>query len=520
MTQRIKMETVASTTIDETTSSLDLRILELIQATQDRTIRPAKVSTELGISINEATAELCGLLAAVGGGIDGAAFRFEQADGNPVMVFTFPEDFRARALRKRRRQDFHETMQTVLDIVGKILKTVTAFGLILSLLIVSLAAMMGLVAAVIGLSRTGNQGHRNIVVRQLRSMFYTTRQLLWCYAVFGPAGDDGQDLFLREVAYDTSLACSVCYGNPASFFYWIRAQQLARRSRVRGWTAFARSQGTLTNNEGAALLRPRLRPNNLPTDTPEISQRTLLPVAVEFLFGPPSYLNEETEKWKLRAHALIQKSMISSSRGVSLEEMSPYVDHPPATLSESSKIVEQGLILVAYFNGVPMKNCTDQPAKARFNFPELLSESSSITKFDSSPVYDDDGSWSSVLYAKEAGSGRLRSSFDVAESIEEPPLRFTQLPKKDFVRCIGLGLLNLIGVLWLGQSIGVGGALELKSGILLERFLRRWVVPILQFYGFLFLGLPAGRLGIVILRNKHRYVRNRKRRSLVKELTA
>lgn len=76
-----------------------------------------------------------------------------------TMVFTFPPDFKRRALRKRRKDDVRAVLQKVLMVIVKILKIVTAFGLILSLLFLSVAAAIGLMAAVIALSCTEG-GHR------------------------------------------------------------------------------------------------------------------------------------------------------------------------------------------------------------------------------------------------------------------------------------------------------------------------------------------------------------------------
>ena len=121
----------------------------------------------------------------------------------------------------------------------KVTKVLTAFGLIVSTVIVSIAGMIALIAAFVALSR-GNDGrngghHRHVVSRQLRNLFLTVRQLLWCYAMFG--ADDGNDPFFREAAYDTSLVLSICCGNPSSFWFWMRAHQLRRRRHryARGW---------------------------------------------------------------------------------------------------------------------------------------------------------------------------------------------------------------------------------------------------------------------------------------------
>ena len=91
---------------DDFTSStpLQTRILQIVRSSPNYTIKPAKLSHELGISITDASAELCGLLAAVG---EGSSFHFEDVGDDKqseqpqvtstkksvkTMVFQFPKD--------------------------------------------------------------------------------------------------------------------------------------------------------------------------------------------------------------------------------------------------------------------------------------------------------------------------------------------------------------------------------------------------------------------------------------------
>ena len=72
-----------------TTTPLDERILAVIRRTRkddengNRTLRPATLASELGLSIEEATRELCALLSAIGGGEEGASFKFERVEMPP-----------------------------------------------------------------------------------------------------------------------------------------------------------------------------------------------------------------------------------------------------------------------------------------------------------------------------------------------------------------------------------------------------------------------------------------------------
>jgi len=110
-------EDVDNSPTNESETPLDQRILEIVKAcpkndNNEYTAKPARLSAELGISIEDATAELCGLLAAVGGGHDGASFVFETtksesaAASTMTMVFHFPPDFAQRAKSNRRKEDF------------------------------------------------------------------------------------------------------------------------------------------------------------------------------------------------------------------------------------------------------------------------------------------------------------------------------------------------------------------------------------------------------------------------------
>jgi len=457
---------------EEDYGDLDERILQIVQHCPKHEIRPARLAAELGISVEDASAELCGLLKAVG---EGSSFWFDE---NQVMVFTFPPDFLKRARRFRRRQTFQEGMYRFLVLLVKFIKIFTAFGLILSLLIVSIAAMVGLIAAIIAMSRSGHGGgnHRAELVRRLRSMFYTMRQLLWCYAMFG-GNFTNQDPFLQEIAYDLALFSSLCCGNPASLFFWMRAGRLTqRRRRRRGW-ALNRNSSTSSDMEGVALVQRETwgRDEDEPAgrgSEQEEAYRGLLSVSVEFLFGPTPFVPgpTESEKWKLRGAVIVQHSSENTGSGISLEEMSPYVDSPPKSLDQHTSIVSEGLLIVSHFNGRPVATPTDavaeptSPSKARFVFPELLAESSAVIKYEEPPD-PDDGSWEYLCYSGDAAAQSSRTSGKMSElpsSLQEQRYLLTKLEKKQFQQCVILGILNFIGVIWLRQSLEPGGVLDIS----------------------------------------------------------
>jgi hypothetical protein len=602
---------------DEALIPLFERVLQVIKTTSSShnnhgshgnassiTIRPARLAAELGdVSVNEACAELCGLMAAIGGD---ATFTFEKLPApndrsndtttscsnnnnnkntttyynNPnVMVFTFPHDFEKRARAHQRRDSMRQAVHQTAIIGIKVIKIMTAFGLILSLLILTVAAAVGIVAAIVALSRDNRQHHsqRNMLMRQLRTLFYTIRQLLWCFAVFGPSGggggggegeDQGQDPFLREVAYDLFLCCSLC-GNPTSIWYWMRASQLSRRrGRVLyGWGGQRqRLSGNNNSNEmessvpGVTLVRRgawRDDDNDLGTSVSAASHRGLLSVAVEFLFGPTPFHPAPTEaqKWKLRAAVLVQQLSSSSSTssksssnnsplGISMEEMSPYVDYPPATLLPTTNhddkrappLVSQALKIVAHFNGIPVTTTGGSSdnnktlTQTRFVFPELLAESTVALQGGLVNNDEDDGSWASLLYAQEDNYTSTQSQRqqqqdgDLPLYLHERRYKFTKLTGQQLLHCVGLGSLNAIGVVMLGQSLARGGVLYMGDPKLLSSsswswyFMHKLLLPVLRFYAALFFVLPTVRLLWIVILNQRRQGRNRQRQALVKEL--
>ena len=498
---------------DDGVYDLDERILSIVSKCPKHEIRPAKLGAELGISLEDACAELCGLLSAVG---EGSSFRF---DGD-VMVFTFPPDFEKRARRFRRRQTFNECLGRFLLILVKFMKILTAFGLILSLLILSVAAMIGLVAAIIAMSRGGHGGgHRAELMRRLHSMFYTMRQLLWCYAMFG-GNIQGQDPFLQEIAYDLALMSSLCCGNPGSLLFWMRASQLQSRRRRRGWAPMNRNQSSTL--EGVALVQRDTwgsDEESIPTrGSEEESYRGLLSVSVEFLFGHSPFVPGPTdsEKWKLRGAIIVQLSSMDEGNGVSLQELSPFVDSPPASLQCESQIVAEGLSIVAHFNGRPLSRDSMQPdSKACFVFPELMAESSSVVKYEEVPD-PDDGSWEYLLYSGNINFDPTRTSgrsYNLPSSLQERRYLLTMLEKKQFQQCILFGVLNFIGVIWLRQSLQPGAVLDISNmaGGMLSVFLLRGLMPVLHFYSILFFVLPLTRLLFIVMLNALRERRNRRR---------
>ncbi|GKY92885.1 hypothetical protein MPSEU_000257600 [Mayamaea pseudoterrestris] len=508
---------------------LDKRVIEVVQSCKEKTndnafiIRPARLAADLGISVEDACAELCGLLTAVGGGEHGAWFEFESLPKSPqpVMVFYFPHDFAKRAMRARRAESIREALVRIGYVALRVVQIVTAFGLILSLLILCIAAIAGLVAALIALGRSGNSNNgAQRVMRQIQTLLYTMRQLLWCFALFGP-DDGGEGSFYREMAYDTSLCLSVCCGNPMNAFYWLRVSQLSRRRQraFRGWGGRSVAiHDSAYGVEGVSLVRRSDSDEAIVRTTSDVSaeHRGLLSVAVEFLFGPSPFQPGPTpvERWHMRAAYIVKH--LSSNTGVTLLELCPYADYPPAHVGDAARITEQGLLIVAHFNGQPSSSKTSLQ-DATFTFPELLAESEVALRSHEFIAEQDESDWRSILYRQDS-LRRTKSTLELPCYLSESLFRLTHLPFNLFSQCVALGALNLVGVMMLGPSFDPGGMLELKEENFLGGFLKGYLLPILRFYAVLFFALPLTRLCLILVLNAQRRRRNERRRQLVADI--
>ena len=527
---------IAATSEDEAedeieTIPLRTKVLNVVKSCPDNTIRPAKLSQELGLSIEDASANLCGLLRLCKPG--SSSFKFETINGVQTMVFVFPPDVEQQALASQRKEDWQDNLRGAARFALKVLKMLTAFGLILSTIIVSVAGVVAMVAALIALSRGGGESRtaRNHVSRQLQNLFLTLRQLLWCYAMFGPAGE-GEDPFMRDAAYDTSLMLSLCCGNPGSFWFWIRARHLQerRRRRRRGWT---RSGDSLNDHddyssgfEGVSLIQRGERGEEIPVPPADLGNRGLLSVAVEFLFGSTvSSGPSQAEKWKLRSAVIVQKSTIGNS-SISLQEFIPYSDSPPDTLEDKPRVVSEGLLVVSHFNGQPVK--CDEPvsedlSKAKFCFPELISEGNTATNYRDirigSSVDNKRSLFDGFFYAKETNNEAFTGSnrVDLPKCLLEEYKVFSKLTSKEFFRCLIVALLNFLGVVWFDQSLNPDGILHDNLGSF-GTSLKWGLIPVLQFYAKLFFIIPSIRIAYLLGWNELCKRRNLRRAYLASSL--
>jgi len=559
----------------------DIDILELVRKSSSENnedkhchvVRPAQLVSSLGLSIEDATRELCGLLAAVGGGEDGASFVFEKVElpdsaaATTSMVFTFPHDFEKRALRHRRNADFKQRLRTLSIGIVKATKIFTAFGLIISLAVLIIAGICLLVAAVIAMARGGHGGgggHRNHpLMHRVRFLFFELRQILWLYAICG----GNQDPFLREVAGDMAMMMSVCCGNPMHIFFWMRMGRMSRRWRPGGEVA-RRWGGSTYNNDmdGIAMMRRGTWGDDNDTQQSQSTslnrtneQRGLLSIAVEFLFGPSDDeggINTSTtsrrdlERWKFRASIIIALSSSSGGNGVSLRELLPYVDNPPKSADDATAMSE-AMKIVTYFNGKPVDsdsgsgNCME----ARFCFPELMAEmnhdinatAQKLFSLGSSEFAGSSSDMASILYKDDEDTSysiTSSSSDGTPLYLYEPFFVLTELSRQQFGQCVFLGLLNFVGVVWIQNALSPGGLLQLPvaaavtataaSGssrrrkrqgsdtlIVAASFLILGLFKILRFYAGLFFAIPLSRLVIILLRNYGVQRRNERRQQFI-----
>lgn len=512
---------------------LRLKILELVKESPNHTIRPSKLSQKLGLSINDANAELCGLLQVVG---DGSSFHFETIGATPIMVFTFPPDFERRALREQRKRDWIASLRDFGEWLIKAIKVLTAFGLIISIVIVSIAGMLALIAAFVALSRGGRntRGSTNRLANQMHNLFLTVRQLLWCYAMFGP-DSSGQDPFFREAAYDSWL---VLCGDPRSFFFWWRASHLRQRRQryTRGWGSHIAGsyEDAHSDVEGVTLIQRNRR-----TGEGEVQRvpnprenHGLLSSLVEFLFGPSiSPEPSEADKWRLRQAVIVDKATKNKDMSVSLLELVPFSDSPPKSLDDNLVVMQQGLAVVAHFNGVPCSKMLDQLTtdgenNALFTFPELISESHETAQYvdtlllqQGQELPENQSRWSNFLYTEEKASEttvsdnarRELQSFDLPIFLYERPRSFSLLSRNQFWKCFLIAILNFVGVIWFSQSIQPTGILHGYLNASVNRALRTILLPVLMFYAHLFLLIPFSRMIYLMLWNEQCRKRNEKR---------
>jgi hypothetical protein len=537
---------------DEQEEPTQTQIVNFILACPDLTVRPADLSRQFGFSINDSSAELCGLLQVVG---QGASFHFEDGkiigDGNggsravKSMVYRFPTGFD----RKVRSAQRHDALQAWVKICIKALKVVAALGLIISIIIVSVAILAALVAAFVTFLKGGGISRviRTNVSRKMKALISTIRQILFCYAMFGSTGsrnDTEYNHFFREAACDTLLVMNICYTSPRSIFFWWRAGRIRQlwRRRVSNHDVYRRT--FRNSNESEDEVRNLISEDGIPnTAQSQLQQRNLISSLVLFLFGPTTRTGMSNEnKWRLRSAIIMIKTSNNGGnlRPISLQELAPFADSPPSSLDHACQVITEGLSIVVHFNGVPYSEfvAASDPtienqeqehsgSNALFQFPELISESFIGMRRDdpklwSQTIEDTKQGWNDFFY-KSNGAVPIstthqtcsKSANTMPKYLCEQPKPFSSLSRDHFSFCLLAIILNYFGVFWFSRSLESGGILEQRS---FGNLLKAGLIPVLWFYAKLFVAIPAGRLTHVIVCNKLCKQRNKKREFLASQL--
>lgn len=548
------------------------RVIECVKEAPNFTIRPARLAQQLGISIDDASAELCGLLAAVGGGDSGAYFKFEpiavDANNVPVdddtsattaaavtMVFTFPPNFERRCKAYRVKEEVKETLLNIMVQLFRIVRALVSFGLILSIAIISVAVFLALIVAAVAMvtgghgdsNRQGHHQHRAValVSRFVRQLLRVVHQILMMYVLFGGNDDDrgyhDQAHSILRATYWFSSGMNP-FWNP---WFWASL----RRSRMRrGWS----TQRTATWNNHTHNSNPLRRyistraviSSNSSYNNSE-NFRGALFILMEFLFGPDDQWEcspTDNERWQMRAMAIIE-----NGGKATLAELLPYVDKPPQSITDTA----EAIWIISHFNGRPYRS-TEMARDSKqhiFCFPELImdSEGNNYTGTSSSSIYSKNQennqtltkllnikefSWASFFFCSSREQSTSSIDMDsetllVTTATGRQFPRFlveeirvlTKLSAEEFLACCLALLLNYLGSLWFRYAITNGSIIPKQyCPLLLSSFLKI-LATFLLFYSKVCCLLFLTRLAIMLTRNMLIWKRNQGRRKLADEVT-
>lgn len=230
----------------------------------------------------------------------------------------------------------------------------------------------------------------------------------------------------------------------------------------------------------------------------------------------------------------------------------PFVDYP------SSSSSSEALLIVSYFNGVPCSTTSTSNVidnTVIFEFPELMVETEMLpeSKYSQYLIQSSedeneasiknnlnlDKFWSNFLYKTEEGEEEaMSSSFTSAVNsttedddgnstaslqqhnnnkhyLVEYPCVMTRLKKDNFMKCVGLGIVNYVGVSMIYKGL-VSGAIELPLSMPL--FLVAFIcgfIKVLSWYSALFFILFLVRMIFLVPFNVLILKRNKLRMKLV-----
>ena len=480
---------------------LDDRVLEAVKLSENYSIQPVTLASALGISIDDATMELCGLLRAVG---PTASFHID--DDSHRETFLFPIDFETRARSHRRGRQTKATLQTILRLLWKLLQIITAFGLVLSLLTVGIVAIAVLILS----SRQQQQQQqqsRDRILHFIRRTLVTLQQLLWIYSINNHHFGTYSNSLLFDTLHAIRLGITICC-SPNSFntiYHCFRARRLAQRRQyaTRGWSTPTTNTNTHDNQYQDSL------PLNSSFEDFQ-TQRGLLSILVEFLFGPLPQTEDKHDlwKWKLREYVIV-----SHDFRLSLAKLRPFIDNPVDLTSQ----IPQTLQLTYHFHGKPdlttnHHNNDYYAFNTQYTFSELQTtytqnnhkiQNYNISKwqhiwFPSNQFFS--------LYEPEVIPNSNNNN-NLPMYLTENYHALTKLSLHEFKLCSILGVINLIGVHWLKYT------LIPKNKALPLRWLLKPFSSLLMYYSYLFIALPILRFFFLTLLNMQIQRRNHLRQN-------
>ncbi len=475
---------------------LDDRVMEAVKASENYTIQPVTLASALGISIDDATMELCGLLRAVG---TTASYRIDDLHRE---TFVFPADFEKRARAHRRGRQTKATLQAILRMLWKVIQIVVAFGLLLSLLTVGLVVITALILS------SRQQHSRDRIHHFIRRSLVTLQQLLWIYSINNHYVGVNNPLLSDNIQAIWLGIGICCTRNPLNSIYLcFRAHRLARRRRfaTRGWgTTVTTTTPAGRNHENRCHSLPLttrwLAENTQSSFEEPQSQRGLLYILVEFLFGPLSQTEGKNDlwKWKLREYIIV-----SNGFRLTLAQLQPFIDNPGL-----SSHIPQTLDIIYHFHGKPdittnhQENENGDAMYTQYTFSELQSTYTQTNHIDDSDLSKWQHHWFpsnnffSLYDTETTPISNINNNNNILPTyLRENYHALTKLSLDEFKLCSILGVINLIGVHWLKYTlIPQNKALPL-------RWLLKPFSSLLMHYSYLFMALPILRLLFLTLLN-------------------
>ena len=526
---------------EEEEEDLGHRVLTYIANESEKSdVRAGKVAVALGISVDDAEAELCGLLSTLGCG----SFRFDSDSG--AMIFQFPDNVASLGSAVRRKESFFETIYAIGFSVMTFLRFLAGIGILISIAIVTVVAVVVVVAGFIALM-TSDRGrmHGNGGLRRLRMILFSIREIFWLYAMFGGGGNP----FFQDLSYEASSCLNLILLSPFSPCFWLNLMMMnrRRRSRRRWGVRSTRQTSTLPNERESFLATSPSTSSNSSNIGSNLTARYVLSLAVqyyrelylneiflnyifcrdilaivdEFLFGPSKTPGPDaSERWKLRAAVILNRP----SSIISLEDLLPFVDNPPRA---GSSITYASLSIVSYFRGKPATNVPDQisdksSTNELFRFDELSMEADEITSiFNETKQFtialESDKNCIPSLYKQ---ARKYVIDMGLPEFMIERKYCFTKLDQMIFYKCAFVAVMNFLGILWIQGYLNgteLGETLELSYPALAT--LMSILLKILSAYAKFFILFPLFRFVLITLMNIAIVNRNRIRMAIAAELS-